>query len=130
MTGFGIHHLEQSNMMPAQHSQSRWAQSSLDEYFREISRTPLLSAAEESEWGRAPSEEEVGNYLNLTKAKRRIIKQALSAHCVASQPGAAEDGWGLEETIVDQRPSVDSEGDDAEDWQRVQHLLGRLKQRE
>ena len=227
-------------MMPARRLQSRWAKSSLDEYFHEISLTPLLTAAEErelatrvaegdkeardrmiranlrlvvnvarcysnpdlsledlieegnlgllkaverydlsrncrfstyavfwikqsirrtlantgrtirlpayladllrkwqravtqlqSEWGRTPSDEEVGDYLNLTKAKRRIVKQALNAHCVASRPGDADDGWGLEETIVDQRPSVDSETDDAEDWQRVQALLGRLKQRE
>jgi len=84
----------------------------------------------QSEWGRLPSDDEVGDFLNLTIAKRRIVKQALNAHCIASRPGDADDGWGLEETLVDQRPSVDSESDDAEDWQRVQALLGRLKQRE
>src|SRR5207247_3402472 len=84
----------------------------------------------QSEWARLPSDDEVGDFLNLPIAKRRIVKQALNAHCIASRPGDADDGWGLEETLVDQRPSVDSESDDAEDWQRVQALLGRLKQRE
>jgi RNA polymerase primary sigma factor len=83
------------------------------------------------ELGRPPTPEEVGRVLGLPKKQMAIIKKAIRVCTVTPQTDQEQDGWSMDERILDSRTKApEMQLGDAEDRQRVLDLLDRLDQRE
>jgi RNA polymerase primary sigma factor len=83
------------------------------------------------ELGRTPTPEEIGRLLGLPKKQMAIIKRAIRVCTVTPQTDHEEDGWSMDERILDSRTKTpELQLGEAEDRQRVLDLLDRLDQRE
>ncbi len=81
--------------------------------------------------GRAPTQEEVAKYLGLSKKKLTIIKKAIRVANAGSQVDATEEGWSIEEMLMDSRAKApDDEMGETDDLKQVMHLLGKMDPRE
>jgi RNA polymerase primary sigma factor len=85
----------------------------------------------QEELGRAPSQEEVARHLELPRKKLNIIKKAIRVYNSTPQSEQAENGWSLDEMLMDGHAKTpDTEMGEADDLQRVMELLDKMDQRE
>jgi RNA polymerase primary sigma factor len=89
------------------------------------------SARLQEELGRSPSQEEIARSLGLPKKKLNIIKKAIRVYNSAPQTEQAENGWSLDEMLMDAHTkSPDHEMVEADDLNHVRDLLAKMDQRE
>jgi RNA polymerase primary sigma factor len=85
----------------------------------------------QEEFGRAPTQEEVAKELGLPKKKLNIIKKAIRIYNSAPQTDQAENGWSIDEMLMDSRAkSPDTEMVETDDLHHVLDLLSKMDQRE
>ncbi|MBY0455866.1 MAG: RNA polymerase sigma factor RpoD/SigA [Gemmataceae bacterium] len=83
------------------------------------------------ELGRPPTHEEVAKLLGLPKKKLNIIKKAIRVYNAAPQADQGEQGWSIEEMLMDSRAKTpDTEMVETDDLKQVMELLGKMDQRE
>ncbi|MSR31965.1 MAG: sigma-70 family RNA polymerase sigma factor [Gemmataceae bacterium] len=83
------------------------------------------------ELGRPPTQEEVAKVLEVPKRKLSIIKKAIRVYQSAPQPEQSENGWSLEEMLMDSNTKApDTEMVEADDLTHVRDLLGKMDIRE
>ncbi|MDY3556211.1 RNA polymerase sigma factor RpoD/SigA [Gemmata sp. JC717] len=83
------------------------------------------------ELGRAPTHEEVGKLLGLPKKKLAIIKKAIRVYNAAPQADQGDQGWSIEEMLMDNRAKTpDTEMVETDDLKQVLILLEKMDQRE
>jgi RNA polymerase primary sigma factor len=83
------------------------------------------------ELGRTPTQEEIAKFLGLSKKKLAIIKKAIRVANAGSQVDAGEEGWSIEEMLMDSRGKApDDEMGETDDLKQVMHLLARMDPRE
>lgn len=85
----------------------------------------------QEELGRAPTQEEVGRRLNLSKKKLSIIKKAIRISSATAQNEQSDATWSIQDTLTDDR----SKGPElklmeADDLQQVMKLLDEMDTRE
>ncbi|HBI45779.1 MAG TPA: RNA polymerase subunit sigma [Planctomycetales bacterium] len=89
------------------------------------------SAKLQEELGRAPSQEEIARSLDLPKKKLSIIKKAIRVYNAAPQTDQADNGWSLEEMVMDNHSKTpDTEMVEADDLHHVLDLLDKMDKRE
>jgi RNA polymerase primary sigma factor len=89
------------------------------------------SARLQEELGRAPTPEEVGRSLKLSRKKLAIIQKALRIYPSAPHSDSAEEGWSLDEQFTDSRTRApDAALVEADDLRHVLGLLDQLDERE
>jgi RNA polymerase primary sigma factor len=85
----------------------------------------------QDELGRSPTHEEIAKSLNLPKKKLGIIKKAIRVYNSAPQTDQAENGWSLDEMIMDGHSKTpDLEMVEADDLHHVLDLLEKMDKRE
>lgn len=85
----------------------------------------------QEEFGRAPTQEEVAKELGLPKKKLNIIKKAIRIYNSAPQTDQTENGWSIDEMLMDSRSkSPDTEMVETDDLHHVLDLLSKMDQRE
>lgn len=83
------------------------------------------------ELGRPPTHEETAKFLGLPKKKLNIIKKAIRVYNSAPQTDQGEQGWSIEEMLMDGRSkSPDLEMVETDDLKQVMHLLDKMDKRE
>jgi len=83
------------------------------------------------ELGRAPTHEEVAKLLGLPKKKLNIIKKAIRVYNAAPQTDQTEQGWSIDEMLMDGRAKTpDMEMVETDDLKQVMHLLDKMDKRE
>ncbi|VTU02271.1 rna polymerase sigma factor : RNA polymerase sigma factor OS=uncultured planctomycete GN=HGMM_F09D09C22 PE=3 SV=1: Sigma70_r1_2: Sigma70_r2: Sigma70_r3: Sigma70_r4 [Gemmataceae bacterium] len=83
------------------------------------------------ELGRAPTHEEVAKLLGLPKKKLNIIKKAIRVYNAAPQSDQSEQGWSIDEMLMDGRAKTpDMEMVETDDLKQVMHLLDKMDKRE
>lgn len=83
------------------------------------------------ELGRTPTQEEIAKALGLSKKKLAIIKKAIRIANAGSQSDTSEDGWSIEEMLMDSRGRTpDDEIGETDDLKQVMQLLGKMDPRE
>ena len=83
------------------------------------------------ELSRPPTHEEVAKYLGLPKKKLSIIKKAIRVYNSAPQTDQGEQGWSIDEMLMDGRSkSPDMEMVETDDLKQVMHLLDKMDKRE
>ncbi|WP_439625158.1 sigma-70 family RNA polymerase sigma factor [Gemmata sp.] len=83
------------------------------------------------ELGRAPTHEEVAKLLGLPKKKLNIIKKAIRVYNAAPQSDQGEQGWSIDEMLMDGRSKTpDMEMVETDDLKQVMHLLDKMDKRE
>jgi RNA polymerase primary sigma factor len=83
------------------------------------------------ELGRAPTHEEVAKVLGLPRKKLNIIKKAIRVYNAAPQSDQGEQGWSIDEMLMDGRAKTpDTEMVETDDLKQVMHLLDRMDKRE
>ncbi|MEY4394613.1 MAG: sigma-70 family RNA polymerase sigma factor [Gemmataceae bacterium] len=83
------------------------------------------------ELGRPPTHEEIAKVLELPKKKLNIIKKAIKVYQSSPQPEQSENGWSLDEMIMDSNTkSPDTEMLEADDLTQVKDLLTKMDPRE
>ncbi len=83
------------------------------------------------ELGRPPTHEETAKFLGLPKKKLNIIKKAIRVYNSAPQTDQGEQGWSIEEMLMDGRSkSPDLEMVETDDLKQVMHMLDRMDKRE
>ena len=83
------------------------------------------------ELGRPPTHEEVAKYLGLPKKKLNIIKKAIRVYNSAPQTDQGEQGWSIDEMLMDGRSkSPDMEMVETDDLKHVMVLLDKMDKRE
>ncbi|AWM42352.1 RNA polymerase sigma factor SigA [Gemmata obscuriglobus] len=83
------------------------------------------------ELGRPPTHEEVGKLLGLPKKKLAIIKKAIRVYNAAPQADQGDQGWSIEEMLMDNRAKTpDTEMVETDDLKQVLILLEKMDQRE
>ena len=83
------------------------------------------------ELGRPPTNEETAKFLGLPKKKLSIIKKAIRVYNSAPQTDQPENGWSIDEMVMDNRnKSPDDELVDSDDLKQVMHLLDKMDKRE
>lgn len=83
------------------------------------------------ELGRAPTHEEVAKLLGLPKKKLNIIKKAIRVYNAAPQSDQGEQGWSIDEMLMDGRAKTpDMEMVETDDLKQVMHLLDKMDKRE
>jgi len=83
------------------------------------------------ELGRAPTHEEVAKLLGLPKKKLNIIKKAIRVYNAAPQTDQSEQGWSIDEMLMDGRAKTpDMEMVETDDLKQVMHLLEKMDKRE
>ncbi|MCE9568385.1 MAG: RNA polymerase sigma factor RpoD/SigA [Planctomycetes bacterium] len=83
------------------------------------------------ELGRAPTHEEVAKLLGLPKKKLNIIKKAIRVYNAAPQTDQSEQGWSIDEMLMDGRAKTpDMEMVETDDLKQVMHLLDKMDKRE
>lgn len=81
--------------------------------------------------GRTPTHEEVARALGLPKKKLSIIKKAIRIYNSAPQPEQGENGWSLDEMLMDgQAKTPDTAMVQADDLQHVLEMLDKMDPRE
>ena len=89
------------------------------------------SAKLQEELGRAPSQEEIARSLDLPKKKLSIIKKAIRVYNAAPQTDQADNGWSLDEMVMDGHSKTpDTEMVEADDLHHVLDLLDKMDKRE
>jgi RNA polymerase primary sigma factor len=89
------------------------------------------SARLQDELGRPPSHEEIARSLDLPKKKLNIIKKAIRVYNSAPQTEQTENGWSLDEMLMDgHSKSPDTEMVEADDLNHVRDMLGKMDPRE
>jgi RNA polymerase primary sigma factor len=89
------------------------------------------SAKLQEELGRAPSQEEIARSLDLPKKKLSIIKKAIRVYNAAPQTDQADNGWSLDEMVMDAHSKTpDTEMVEADDLHHVLDLLDKMDKRE
>ena len=84
-----------------------------------------------SQLGRAPTQEEVAKLLGLSKKKIAIIKKAIRVANAGTQAEQSEQGWSIEEMLMDSRGKApDAEMGETDDLKQVMHLLAHMDPRE
>jgi RNA polymerase primary sigma factor len=85
----------------------------------------------QEEMGRTPTQEEVAKELGLPKKKLQIIKKAIRIYNSAPQTDQADNGWSIDEMLMDARAKPpDTEMLETDDLQHVLDLLNKMDQRE
>ncbi len=85
----------------------------------------------ENKLGRQPSMQEMAEYMNLSERKVRIIRRAVKAFSAPTQSSGSGDSFGLTEMLADHRlPSPEEAAFSNAESEVVQHLLGRIDERE
>src|SRR3984957_15052881 len=81
--------------------------------------------------GRAPTPEEVARSVGLPKKKLASVQKAIRVSTVAPQPEPTEEGWSIDEMLMDGRSkSPDMEMLESDDRQHVLDLLHKMDPRE
>ena len=85
----------------------------------------------QDELGRAPTHEEVALVLELPKKKLNIIKKAIHVYNSAPQSDQTENGWSLDEMLMDGNSKTpDNEMVEADDLNHVMNMLEKMDKRE
>ncbi len=85
----------------------------------------------QEELGRTPTNEEIARSLNLSKKKLAIIKKAIRVYNAGPQADQADDGWSLDETLMDGRARTpDAEMLESDDLRQALTMLDKLEDRE
>jgi RNA polymerase primary sigma factor len=85
----------------------------------------------QEELGRAPTEEEVADNLNLSKKKRSIVQKALRTYNGIPQSDQDDGGCSLDEMLLDRHTKTPgTEMAAADDWHNVLDLLDTMDARE
>ena len=83
------------------------------------------------ELGRQPTQAEVGLSMNLSKKKLAVIKKAIRVYNAAPQADQPDDGWSLDETLMDSRARTpDAEMVESDDLHQVLGMLDKMDERE
>jgi len=83
------------------------------------------------ELGRPPTHEEVARFMGLPKKKLNIIKKAIRVYNAAPQSDQGEQGWSIDEMLMDGRSkSPDLEMLETDDLSQVMMLLDKMDKRE
>ncbi len=83
------------------------------------------------ELGRPPTHEEVAKYMGLPKKKLNIIKKAIRVYNAAPQSDQGEQGWSIDEMLMDSRSKTpDTEMVETDDLKHVMVLLEKMDKRE
>ena len=83
------------------------------------------------ELGRPPTHEEVAKLLGLPKKKLNIIKKAIRVYNSAPQTDQGEQGWSIDEMLMDGRSKTpDTEMVENDDLKHVMLLLDKMDKRE
>jgi RNA polymerase primary sigma factor len=83
------------------------------------------------ELGRPPTPEEIAKLLGLPKKKLNIIKKAIRVYNSAPQSDQGEQGWSIEEMLMDNRAKTpDNEMVESDDLKHVMILLEKMDKRE
>src|ERR671933_1643367 len=83
------------------------------------------------ELGRPPTHEEVAKVLGLPKKKLNIIKKAIRVYNSAPQTDQPENGWSIDEMLMDGRSKApDLEMLETDDLSHVMQLLDKMDKRE
>ncbi|HEV3437399.1 MAG TPA: RNA polymerase sigma factor RpoD/SigA [Gemmata sp.] len=83
------------------------------------------------ELGRPPTHEEVAKYMGLPKKKLNIIKKAIRVYNAAPQSDQGEQGWSIDEMLMDSRSKTpDTEMVETDDLKHVMVLLDKMDKRE
>jgi RNA polymerase primary sigma factor len=89
------------------------------------------SARLQDELGRPPTYEEVARIMELPKKKLSIIKKAIRVYNSAPQTEQTENGWSLDEMLMDANTKTpDTEMVEADDLHHVKDLLDKMDKRE
>ena len=89
------------------------------------------SAKLQEELGRPPTQEEIARSLDLPKKKLSIIKKAIRVYNSAPQTDQADNGWSLDEMVMDGHTKTpDTEMVEADDLHHVLDLLDKMDKRE
>ena len=89
------------------------------------------SAQLQEELGRTPTNEEIARSMNLSKKKLAIIKKAIRVYNAGPQADQADDGWSLDETLMDGRARTpDAEMLESDDLRQALTMLDKLEDRE
>jgi RNA polymerase primary sigma factor len=85
----------------------------------------------QDELGRAPTQEEIAQSLNLPRKKLAIIKKAIRIYNATPQADEADTGRSIDETLMDENsPTPESNILKADDLQQVMDLLDQMDKRE
>jgi RNA polymerase primary sigma factor len=83
------------------------------------------------ELGRSPTQDEIAQFLGLSKKKLTIIKKAIRVANAGSQADQGDAGWSIEEMLMDSRSKTpDAEMGETDDLQQVLLLLDKMDPRE
>jgi RNA polymerase primary sigma factor len=83
------------------------------------------------ELGRPPTHEEVAKFMGLPRKKLNIIKKAIRVYNAAPQSDQGEQGWSIEEMLMDSRSKTpDTEMVETDDLKHVMILLEKMDKRE
>ena len=83
------------------------------------------------ELGRPPTHEEVAKYMGLPRKKLNIIKKAIRVYNAAPQSDQGEQGWSIDEMLMDSRSKTpDTEMVETDDLKHVMILLEKMDKRE
>jgi len=83
------------------------------------------------ELGRPPTHEEVAKYMGLPRKKLNIIKKAIRVYNAAPQSDQGEQGWSIDEMLMDSRSKTpDTEMVETDDLKHVMVLLEKMDKRE
>jgi RNA polymerase primary sigma factor len=89
------------------------------------------SAQLQEELGRPATQEEIASSLRLSKKKLSIIKKAIRIYSAAPQTDQADDGWSLDELVMDGRSKTpDLSMMEHDDLRQVLTLLDKMDPRE
>jgi RNA polymerase primary sigma factor len=95
-----------------------------------ISSWRQASVKLQEELGRAPTEEEIGARLGLSKRKFNLVKKALRLHNASHERDETESGWSLDQELRDGNTATpDAEMVMADNLRQVQDLLSKLDER-
>src|SRR5580693_6065129 len=82
------------------------------------------------ELGRPPTHEEVAKYMGLPRKKLNIIKKAIRVYNAAPQSDQGEQGWSIDEMLMDSRSKTpDTEMVETDDLKHVMVLLEKMDKR-
>ena len=82
-------------------------------------------------WAGTPTQEEIARSLDLPKKKLNIIKKAIRVYNSAPQTDQADNGWSLDEMLMDGHTKTpDTEMVEADDLHHVLDLLEKMDKRE
>src|SRR3989441_4076565 len=89
------------------------------------------SARLQDELGRPPTQEEIALALDLPKKKLNIIKKAIRIYNSAPQTEQVENGWSIDEMIMDSNTKTpDAEMVETDDLSHVMQMLDKMDKRE